>query len=63
MLEFQDRTAAVGEDNLLCRHLPLDVSSPLVLDTEGVTHDSRWEQNVALESWSFIILVSKQGLV
>lgn len=34
MLEFQDRTAAVGEDALLCRHLPLDVSSPLALETE-----------------------------
>lgn len=53
----------MGEDNLLCRHLPLDVSSPLVLETEGVKRDSPWQQGVELESRSFILLVSKEGLL
>ena len=56
--------ATVGEDALLCMQLPLDVSSPLVLEKEAVKHDSRWlvaEDRIG--KCSLILLVSKQGRI
>lgn len=54
----------MGEDALLCMQLPLDVSSPLVLETEAVKHDSRWlVAEDGIGKWSLILLVSKQGLI
>lgn len=54
----------VGEDALLCVQLPLDVSSPLVLKVEAVTHNSRWlVAEDGIGKWLLILLVSKQELI
>lgn len=63
MLGFQARRAAVGEEALLCRHLPLDVSRPLALGTEGAKRDNPCQQKGELQSWALILLVSRPGLV
>lgn len=61
-LYLRGQPATVGEDALLCMQLPLDVSSPSVLEKEAVKHDSQWL--VAEDGkWSLILLVSKQGLI
>lgn len=61
---LRGQPATVGEDALLCMQLPLDVSSPLVLETEAVKHDSRWlVAEDGIGKWSLILLVSKQGLI